>query len=112
MFQPRPLLSNGLRVATRISPSYLLSRASRVPPRSLLASSRGFASSGRFDADHSWRQQNHIWSEDEITDRMLTANDKHVPQTFAESLLQKIVRIAYHTVRFTHLIQHPLGPPT
>jgi len=42
---------------------------------------------------------------------MLTANDKHVPQTFAESLLQKIVRIAYHTFNFATGYDHD-DPPT
>merc|ERR1712087_723064 len=33
--------------------------------------------------DHSWRQQNHIWTESEIQERMLTANMKHVPQNLS-----------------------------
>ena len=46
--------------------------------------------------DHSWRQQNHIWSEAEIAQRMTTANQKHVPQGLAEIVLQKMVRVSYH----------------
>lgn len=42
---------------------------------------------------------------------MLTANDKHVPQTIAESFLQKIVRIAYHTFNFATGYDHD-DPPT
>lgn len=46
--------------------------------------------------DHSWRQQNHIWSEAEIAQRMATADQKHVPQGVAEVVLQKMVRLSYH----------------
>ena len=61
--------------------------------------------------DHSWRQQNHIWSEDEIQERMLTADDKHSPQTFAESILQTSVRAAYHTFNLATGYNH-VDPPT
>merc|ERR1711908_268059 len=47
--------------------------------------------------DHSWRQQNHIWTEAEIEERKLTADLKHTPQGLAETLLQKTVRASYHT---------------
>lgn len=47
--------------------------------------------------DHSWRQQNHIWSEAEIQERMGTADLKHAPQGLSELCLQKMVRAAYHT---------------
>ena len=46
--------------------------------------------------DHSWRQQNHIWNEAEIAERMATADQKHVPQGLAEHVLQKMVRVSYH----------------
>lgn len=46
--------------------------------------------------DHSWRQQNHIWSEAEIAERMATADQKHVPQGLLEHVLQKMVRLSYH----------------
>lgn len=46
--------------------------------------------------DHSWRQQNHIWTEDEIAERKATADLKHVPQSMGELVLQKAVRLAYH----------------
>jgi hypothetical protein len=52
------------------------------------------------DADHSWRQQNHIWSEDEVQERMKTADVKHVPQDVGDKVLQKVVRAAYHTFNF------------
>ena len=46
--------------------------------------------------DHSWRQQNHIWNEAEIAERMATADQKHMPQGLAELVLQKMVRVSYH----------------
>lgn len=61
--------------------------------------------------DHSWRQQNHIWSEAEVQQRMTTAETKHVPQTAAEALLQKVVRAAYHTFNFATGYDHA-DPPT
>jgi len=50
--------------------------------------------------DHSWRQQNHIWTEDEIAERKQTADLKHVPQTIGERVLQATVRFAYHSFNF------------
>jgi ubiquinol oxidase len=46
--------------------------------------------------DHSWRQQNHIWTDKEIGERIATADLKHVPKGLAELALQKTVRVAYH----------------
>merc|ERR1719231_1990856 len=62
-------------------------------------------------SDHSWRQQNHIWTEDEVIHRMTTAEEKHVPQTAAEALLQKVVRFAYHAFNFATGYDHE-DPPT
>ena len=64
-----------------------------------------------FSADHSWRQQNHIWTEGEVTERMKTADMKHVPQDTADSVLQKMVRVAYHTFNFMTGYNHA-DPPT
>ena len=50
--------------------------------------------------DHSWRQQNHIWDESEIAQRITTSNQKHVPQGLAENVLQKMVRVSYHGFNF------------
>lgn len=50
--------------------------------------------------DHSWRQQNHIWTESEVEERKATANMKHVPQGVADFMLQKIVRASYHAFNF------------
>lgn len=47
--------------------------------------------------DHSWRQQNHIWTEAEVQERMSTADIKHIPQGLSELVLQKSVRLAYHS---------------
>ena len=55
--------------------------------------------------------QNHIWTESEIQERMLTANMKHVPQNLSESVLQKAVRAAYHMFNFVTGYNHT-DPPT
>jgi len=62
-------------------------------------------------ADHSWRQQNHIWTEDEVQERMKTADVKHMPQTLADDVLQKMVRVAYHAFNFVTGYNHD-DPPT
>merc|ERR1719230_735791 len=62
-------------------------------------------------ADHSWRQQNHIWTEDEIHERMLTADSKHVPQSFSEMVMQRLVRVAYHSFNALTGYNHE-DPPT
>jgi hypothetical protein len=56
--------------------------------------------------DHSWRQQNHIWSETEIEERMKTFDLKHVPQGVADTVLQKMVRVAYHAFNFVTGYNH------
>ena len=61
--------------------------------------------------DHSWRQQNHIWSETEIEERMKTFDLKHVPQSLSDVVLQKAVRMAYHTFNFAPGYDHA-DPPT
>ena len=42
-------------------------------------------------------QQNHIWTEAEVQERMSTADMKHIPQGLSELVLQKSVRLAYHS---------------
>ena len=61
--------------------------------------------------DHSWRQQNHIWTEGEVQERMKTADMKHVPQNTADTVLQKMVRVAYHAFNFMTGYDHA-DPPT
>merc|ERR1719231_877477 len=75
-----------------------------------LATSKQAQTTG-FTADHSWRQQNHIWNEDEVQERMATADMKHVPQNMADSVLQRVVRVAYHTFNFMTGYDH-VNPPT
>jgi len=65
----------------------------------------------RHFGDHSWRQQNHIWTEAEVMDRMGTADMKHVPQDAADTVLQKMVRVAYHAFNFVTGYNHA-DPPT
>lgn len=43
-------------------------------------------------ADHSWRQTNHIWTEDELDQRMATASEKHVPESFTDRIMHFIVK--------------------
>jgi len=64
-----------------------------------------------FFGDHSWRQQNHIWTEAEVMERMKTADMKHVPQDVADTVLQKMVRVAYHAFNFVTGYDHA-DPPT
>ena len=61
--------------------------------------------------DHSWRQQNHIWSEAEIAERMATVDQKHVPQGPLEHVLQKMVRVSYHAFNAVTGYEHA-DPPT
>jgi len=51
-------------------------------------------------ADHSWRQLNHIWTPDEIKDRINTAGALHVPVTFSDHLMHKVMRGLYHSFNF------------
>eukprot|EP00636_Phaeomonas_parva_P017649 CAMPEP_0118853582 /NCGR_PEP_ID=MMETSP1163-20130328/2113_1 /TAXON_ID=124430 /ORGANISM="Phaeomonas parva, Strain CCMP2877" /LENGTH=335 /DNA_ID=CAMNT_0006786153 /DNA_START=220 /DNA_END=1227 /DNA_ORIENTATION=+ len=46
-------------------------------------------------ADHSWRQQNHIWTEEEIADRMATKDEKHKPVTFGDHLASGVMKGLY-----------------
>merc|ERR1711998_122288 len=78
--------------ATMLPRPSLATTLPRIATRALSAKS--------IDADHSWRQQNHIWTEAEVKERMLTSNMKHVPQNFADGVLQKMVRVAYHAFNF------------
>jgi len=64
-----------------------------------------------FPSDHSWRQQNHIWTEDEVKERIGTADMKHVPQNMSDMVLQKMVRVAYHTFNLMTGYNHA-DPPT
>merc|ERR1712046_252225 len=49
--------------------------------------------------------------EDEVLERMKTADMKHVPQNIGDAILQKAVRAAYHTFNFMTGYEHS-DPPT
>jgi hypothetical protein len=72
---------------------------------------RSLSTSDDVGGDHSWRQQNHIWTEGEVEERMKTADMKHVPQNTADTVLQKMVRVAYHAFNFMTGYDHA-DPPT
>jgi len=81
--------------AMRAVPSAVAPRLSMLRPsvRLLNGSTRNYAENF---GDHSWRQQNHIWTDSEIEERKKTADQRHLPTGFAELALQKIVRASYH----------------
>merc|ERR1719231_462253 len=85
----------------RLPPSQTL--MARTMPR-LLSTQKQVATD--FDANHNWRQQNHIWTEEEVRERMMTHNMKHEPQSLADNLLQKVVRASYHTFNFATGYDH------
>jgi len=101
-----------MRVLAGRVPSCPLSATagSTIAPRTLFARSRALSVQSSVDADHSWRQQNHIWTEEEVLDRMKTADLKHVPQNTGDVVLQKAVRAAYHTFNFMTGYNHA-NPP-
>merc|ERR1719240_441084 len=86
---------------------------SRTPLRQCAATRllSSAAKDPQYFGDHSWRQQNHIWTENEVQDRMKTFDMKHVPQNTADSVLQKMVRVAYHGFNFVTGYDHA-DPPT
>ena len=43
-------------------------------------------------ADHSWRQTNHIWTDEEIKLRMKTSSIKHAPETLSDTIMHTIVK--------------------
>ena len=47
--------------------------------------------------DHSWRQQNHIWTDGELADRMKTGTQKHVPVEVSDYITRAIMRTLYHS---------------
>merc|ERR1711907_728486 len=112
----RPLISSGRTAGLTTLPSRaaprlttLLSRAVPLhrPCMTRLLSSKG----PEYFGDHSWRQQNHIWTESEVQERMKTANMKHVPQNNGDAILQRMVRVAYHAFNFVTGYDHA-DPPT
>ena len=96
------------RVMTPLRPLGCLSRPCHKPLSTRLLSTG--ASNQNF-GDHSWRQQNHIWTEEEVQNRMKTFDIKHVPQNASDTILQKMVRVAYHGFNFVTGYNH-VDPPT
>jgi len=85
--------------------------ARRARPLVRMLATRSTKNYSQNFGDHSWRQQNHIWTEAEIEERKQTADQKHTPSGFAESALQKIVRASYHTFNFA-TGYNAVDPPT
>ena len=57
-------------------------------------------------ADHSWRQLNHIWTEDEINVRMESASSKHDPKGISDHLMRGVMRSMYHSFNFITGYKH------
>jgi len=94
------------------APLRLHSLIPRPPSNTLLTRSLSMpAKNDEFFGDHSWRQQNHIWTEEEVQERMKTSDMKHIPQTVGDSVLQKMVRVAYHAFNAVTGYDHA-DPPT
>jgi hypothetical protein len=50
-------------------------------------------------ADHAGRQQNHIWSREELHEKMATLY-RHIPQKFSDHVMNKLMYGLYHTFNF------------
>jgi hypothetical protein len=57
-------------------------------------------------ADHSWRQVNRIWSDEEIVEKMNSKNMKHVPITASDKIMRNVMRTMYHSFNFITGYQH------
>jgi hypothetical protein len=64
------------------------------------------SSSIKAPADHSWRQLNHIWNEDEIDVRIQSASHKHEPQGISDHLMRGVMRTMYHSFNFITGYKH------
>lgn len=47
-------------------------------------------------ADHSWRQLNRIWSDEDIKDKMASKDQKHVPRTISDHVASNVMKLLYH----------------
>lgn len=52
------------------------------------------------EAAHTWRQQNHIWSEPELVHVMENADLKHRPKTLTDKAAHTFMRTLYHSFNF------------
>ena len=51
-------------------------------------------------ADHSWRQQNHIWTKEELEEKRKTHVYKHVPKTMTDHIAHKFMKLLYVSFNF------------
>jgi hypothetical protein len=47
--------------------------------------------------DHSWRQINHIWSEEDLKNQRLSAKRKHKPKTISDKIAYYFMKSLYHS---------------
>jgi hypothetical protein len=62
-------------------------------------------------ADHSWRQQNHIWTEQELVECRASNSVKHMPVTLSDKVMFWAMRSLYHTFNFITGYRE-VNPPT
>jgi hypothetical protein len=51
-------------------------------------------------ADHSWRQQNHIWTNEELIEKYNTKTVKHKPVTVSDHIMGGLMKFLYHSFNF------------
>jgi len=64
-----------------------------------LSPKKGTAEYENLLGDHTGRQQNHIWSREELHEKMTTLY-RHVPQKFSDHVMNKLMYGMYHTFNF------------
>lgn len=62
-------------------------------------------------ADHSWRQMNHIWTDDEIKLQMASKDKKHVPVTMSDKIMSGIMNVLYKSFNTITGYEH-INPAT
>lgn len=60
---------------------------------------RDYETDGRTQGDHTGRQQNHIWTEEEL-DTAMTTLYRHQPKTFSDKVMNKVMYGLYHSFNF------------
>ena len=56
-------------------------------------------------SNHSWRQQNHIWSKEEVEERRANIT-KHVPQRPSDYVMNGAMKVMYHGFNFITGYKH------
>ncbi len=56
--------------------------------------------------DHSWRQHNHIWTAEEVADRIKSESQKHKPIEFSDYIMKGAMTVLYHTFNFVTGYKH------